>query len=654
MTASSKGYDAHLERFRRTAYVRSMEEYEKLFKNSLDDPDAYWSEQAREYLSWYKEWDFVFSQDVQEAKVEWFGRGILNACYNCLDRHLEGAGHKIAYHWEGDNPWEAKSVTYRELYESVNRFAAILKSVGVCKGDPVIIYMPMTVDFPVAMLACVRIGAVHCVVFSGYSSEYLANRVRDCGAKIVVTSDAGFRAGRLVPVKQRVDEARELCPEIEKVIVFNRADYGLELEPDAEIWAHEAASDSSLPLFVEPEPMDAEDPLFILYASGAVGNPRGLVHTHGGYLLWAAMGLRLVFDLRDDDTFWCTSDIGWINGHTFSVYGPLLNGGTAVLFEGVPDYPDYGRYWEIISKYRVSKFYTVPTVVRTLLKEGKDLPARHDLSSLRILGVAGEPMTLEAWEWLYQRVGKESCPIMDTWWQAESGGPMMTPLPGVGAIKPGSVSLPFFGVDPVILDLDTGEETKFPNQEGAFFIKRPWPGMARTIYRDHEAFKDAYFAPIGGMFITGDGARRDAEGFYWMTGRIDDVINMAGHRIGAWEIETALVSHESVAEAAAVGFPHPIKGEGIYLFIRLNSDTPSSELLREGLIGLLRKKIGEIATPDAVQWADALPKTPSGKVLRRLLQKIAAGQVDDLGDLSTVADPAVIEALVRNRIGLPA
>jgi len=362
----------------------------------------------------------------------------------------------------------------------------------------------------------------------------------------------------------------------------------------------------------------------------------------------------MVFDLGDDDTFWCTGNIGWINGHTFSVYGPLLNGGTAVLFEGVPGYPDYGRYWEIVSKYRVSKFYTVPTIVSTLLKEGKDFPAKHDLSSLQILGSAGEPMTQEAWDWLYRDVGKERCPIMDTWWHTESGGPRRTPLPVVGPIKPGSVALPFFGVEPVILDLDTGEETKFPGQEGAFFIKRPWPGMARTIYGDHEAFKEAYFAPVGGLFITGDGAKRDADGFYWMTGRIDDVINISGHRIGAWEIEKVLVGHESVAEAAAVGFPHPIKGEGIYVFITLDSDTPSSDLLGEELIGLLRKKIGAIATPDAVQWADALPKTPSGKILRRLLQKIASGQVDDLGDMSTVADPAVIEALVKNRIGISA
>jgi acetyl-CoA synthetase len=652
MTANSKGYGAHLDKFSKTAYVRTMEEYQKLYRSSLDDPDAYWSAQARQYLSWYKEWDFVARHDMDEAKVKWFCGGTLNASYNCVDRHLEKAGSKIAYYWEGDSPNESKAVTYRELFDSVNRFAAVLKSGGVGKGDPVVIYMPMTVDFPVAMLACARIGAIHCVVFSGYSSEYLARRIRDCGAKVVVTSDAGFRAGRLVPIKKSVDEARLLCPEIKKVIVFKRGERDLELDSDREIWAHEAAIDSGLPSFVEPEPMEAEDPLFILYASAAIGNPRGLVHTHGGYLLWAAMSARLVFDLGGDDIFWCTGDIGWINGHTFSVYGPLLNGATAVLFEGVPGYPDYGRYWEIVSKYRVSKFYTVPTVIRTLLQEGKNLPAKYDLSSLRILGSAGEPMTQDAWEWLYRDVGKERCPIMDTWWQTESGGPMMTPLPGVGPIKPGSVSLPFFGVEPVILDLDTGEETKFPGQEGAFFIRRPWPGMARTIYGDHEAFREAYFAPFGGLFITGDGAKRDADGFYWMTGRIDDVINISGHRIGAWEIETVLVGHESVAEAAAVGFPHPIKGEGIYVFITLNPETPSSDLLRERLIGLLRKKIGAIATPDAVQWADALPKTPSGKILRRLLQKIASGQVDDLGDMSTVADPAVIKALVRNRIGM--
>ncbi|MBI4963337.1 MAG: acetate--CoA ligase [Desulfomonile tiedjei] len=652
MTANPKMYDGHLAKFGGTAHVRTVEEYEKLYKNSLDDPDAYWSGQAREYLSWYKQWDFVLRHDWEEARIEWFGGGILNASYNCLDRHLETSGNKIAYHWEGDGPDESKTVTYLELYNAVNKFAAVLKSVGVEKGDPVIIYMPMTVDLPVTMLACARIGAVHCVVFSGYSAEYLANRISDCGAKVVVTSDAAFRAGRLVQLKARVDEARQLRPEIERVIVFKRGGPDLELDKSIEMWAHEAASDPALPSFVEPVPMDAEDPLFILYASAAIGHPRGLVHTHGGYLLWTAMTARLIFDLREHDTFWSTGDIGWINGHSFSVYGPLLNAQTTVLFEGVPSFPDYGRYWEIISKYRVSKFYTVPTVIRTLLKEGGDLPAKYDLSSLQILGTAGEPMTWEAWEWFYQVVGRQKCPIMDTWWQAESGGPMMTPLPGVGPIKPGSVSLPFFGVEPVILDLDTGAETKFPNQEGAFFIKRPWPGMARTIYRDHEAFKEAYFAPFGGLFITGDGAKRDAEGFYWMMGRIDDVINVSSHRIGAWEIETALISHDSVAEAAVVGFPHPIKGEGIYVFIRLNSGGTTSDHLKEELTGLLRKKIGGIAAPDAIQWADALPKTPSGKTLRRLLQKIAAGQIDDLGDVSTVADPAVIKALIRNRISV--
>lgn len=650
MTEIPKWYDAHLKKFHGTAYIRTMDEYERLYRRSLDDPDAFWSEQAREYLSWYKEWDFVLRHDVEEARVEWFGRGLLNASYNCLDRHLERIGNKIAYYWEGDNPGESKAVTYLDLYNSVNKFAAVLKSAGVRKGDPVIIYMPMTVELPVAMLACARIGAVHCVVFSGYSADYLANRIGDCLAKVVITSDAGYRAGILVPLKQRVDHARKLRQEVEKVIVFNRSGLDIELEPGKEIDAHEAMNDPALPSFVEPEPMDAEDPLFILYTSAAIGHPRGLVHTHGGYLLWVAMGVRLVFDLRDEDKFWCTGDIGWINGHGFSVYGPLLNGGTAVLFEGVPRYPDQGRYWQVISKYRVTKFCTAPTVIRTLLRDGGDLPPDHDLSSLQILGCAGERMTTDAWEWLYHAVGKGKCPIMDMWWQAESGGPMMTPLPGVGPIKAGSVSLPFFGVEPLILDLDTGEETRFPNQEGAFFIKKPWPGMARTIYSDHDAFREAYFAPFGGLFSTGDGAKRDADGFYRMTGRIDDVINVSGHRVGAWEIETALVAHPSVAEAAAVGFPHPVKGEGIYVFIILNTEAASLERLEGELTNLLKEKIGAIVAPDAVQFAGALPKTPSGKILRRLLQKIAAGNVDDLGDMSTVADPAGLEALIKNRI----
>lgn len=646
-------YDAHLEKFGKTALIRGMEQYEELYRRSLDAADAFWSEQAREYLTWFREWDFVLRQNVDEAKIEWFGGGLLNASYNCLDRHLDRLAEKVAYFWEGDDPGDTRTLTYGELHLAVNRFAALLKSLGIKKGDRIVLFMPMVVELPVAMLACARIGAIHCVVFSGYSAEYLANRAADCKARVIVTATGGSRGGKFVPLKPIVDQAIEINPQVENVLVFSRGGVDSRLHPGRDMSVDEALKDQSPSVIVEPEPMDAEDPLFITFASGAIGNPRALVHTHGGYLLWVAMTSRLVFDLRPDETFWCTSNIGWANGQGFSVYGPLLNGVSAVLFEGIPGHPDYGRYWKIVDKYRVNKFYTVPTVIRTLVREGKDDPDKYDLSSLRILGSAGEHMTAQTWEWLYQSVGREKCPIMDTWWQTESGGPMMTPLPGVGPIKPGSVSLPFFGVDPLILDLDTGEETQFPNQEGAFFIRRPWPGMARTIYGDHEAFKEAYFAPFGGMFITGDGARKDPDGFYVMTGRIDDVINVSGHRIGSWEIETCLVAHDAVAEAAAVGFPHPLKGEGIYVFITLSRGNIATEALKQELAEVLRLRIGPIATPDAIQWADALPRTRSGKILRRLLQKIAKGRIDDLGDLSTVANPEVVEALIRDRLGIP-
>jgi acetyl-CoA synthetase len=578
---------------------------------------------------------------------------LLNASYNCLDRHLDLYAEKTAYFWQGDGPSESRKLTYRDLHDSVNRFAALLRALGVQKGDCILLFMPMIVELPVAMLACARIGAIHCVVFSGYSAEYLADRIADCKPRIIVTAGGAFRGGNLVSLKDHVDEALEKSPQVENVLVFDRAGIKPRLRPGRDILVDEALQEPSLPDFVEPEAMGAEDPLFIIFASAAIGNPRALVHTHGGYLLWVAMTARLVFDLRQDDIFWCTSDIGWANGHGFSVYGPLLNGVSAVLFEGIPDYPDYGRYWQIVERYSVNKFYTVPTPIRAMVQEGKHYPERYNLSSLRILGSAGEPMTMQTWEWLDQEVCKGKCPIMDTWWQTESGGPMMTPLPGVGPIKPGSVSLPFFGVEPLILDLDTSQPTKFPNQEGAFLIARPWPGMARTIYGDHEAFKEAYFAPFGGLFITGDGAKKDSDGFYVMTGRIDDVINVSGHRIGSWEIETALVNHEAVVEVAAVGFPHPVKGEGIYVFITLNPGCEATDALKHELAALLRRRIGPIASPDAIQWAEDLPKTRSGKILRRLLQKIAGGQINNLGDLSTVANPSLVDVLIRDRVGLP-
>jgi acetyl-CoA synthetase len=652
MKREPKWYDGHLREFQETAYIRSMSEYEILYRKSLDDPDIFWADRAYEYLSWYREWDFVLRHDLEEAKIEWFGGGVLNASSNCLDRHVEKHGEKIAFHWEARERGHSEAVTYRELYDSVNKFAGVLKRLGVQKGDCVVIYMPMVVELVVAMLACARIGAVHCVICSGYGIESLAGRIQECRSRVVVTADGAYRDGTLFPLKKSLDEALRSCPQVTRVIVLSRYASSPGMSQDRDLFWHEAMSDPSIPSYVPPEPMRSEAPLFILFASPAIGKSRALVHTHGGYLLWAAMTAKLIFDLKEHDVFWSTADLGRITGHSLGVYGPLLNGMTSVLFEGEPSFPDFDRYWQIITDLNVSKFCTGPGLIRTLAEYGADSVDEYDLSSLKILGTAGERLTADAWEWFYDRVGKSRCPIMETWGQTETGGPMMSPLPGVAPLKPGSVSFPFFGVDPVILDLDTGEETKFPDQEGAFFIGRPWPGMARTIFGDREAYKDAYFAPFPGMFLTGDGALRDEDGYFWITGRIDDVINVAGHRIGAWEVEGALASHQAVMEATAVGFPHRIKGQGIYAFVTLGSRVQKSEKLKKELADLIVEKIGCMAVPEIIQWADALPKTRSGKILRRLLQKIAAGQTDDLGDLSTVADPSVIEALVRDRMGV--
>jgi acetyl-CoA synthetase len=646
MASAPKWYDSHLKEYRKVAYVKGKEEYEELYERSIEDPEGFWGEQAKKYLSWEKEWDFVLRYDFNEAKIDWFGGGLLNATVNCLDRHQEKLKEKVAYYWEGDDPNEKKSVTFSELYEQVNKMAAVLKSKGVGKGDRVIIYMPMIVELPVAMLACARIGAIHSVVFGGFSAEALANRIRDCDAKMVITVNGGYRAGNAVPLKKNVDQSLKSCPDVETVIVFDRTGEKLELDPSREIWWHEAIADPDLPDYVPPEPMDAEDPLFILYTSGSTGKPKGVVHTHGGYLLYTAITTRLVFDLKDDEVLWCTADIGWVTGHSYTVYGPLINGLTGVLFEGVPNYPGFDRYWEIVDRYKVAKFYTAPTVIRSLAKEGNEHVEKHDISSLKLLGSVGEPINPEAWRWYYHHVGRDWCPIMDTWWQTETGGHMLTPLPGVTPIKPGSCSFPFFGVDPVIMD-ETGEEAKYPHQEGVLAIRRPWPGIARTIYGDHERFIETYFSQIPGAYFTGDGAKRDEDGYYWIIGRIDDVINVSGHRLGTAEVESALVLHEDVAEAAVVGYPHAVKGQGIYAFVTLNTGIPKSDELKIELVKLVRSEIGPIATIDVLQWADALPKTRSGKIMRRILQKIAAGKFDELGDTSTIADPAVIENLIK-------
>ncbi len=650
MENAPKWYDVHLEGYKDVAYVKGMDQYEDMYKRSLEDVDKFWAEQAREYLTWDKEWDSVLNYDFHKANIEWFAGGKLNACYNALDRHIDKLKNKVAYYWEADNPAESKTVTYLDLYKDVNQFAAALLAKGVKRGDRVVIYLPMILELPIAMLACARIGAVHCVIFGGFSAESIASRIHDCGAKVVITVDGGYRGGKVLQLKKTVDEALKQCPEIETVIIADKCNLGLKLDHKKEFWWHEIVSDPDLPSYVKPESMEAEDPLFILYTSGSTGKPKGVLHTHAGYLLYAAMTCKLVFDIKPHETFWCTADIGWITGHTYIVYGPLIDGFTSVMFEGIPTYPGFDRYWEIVAKRKVDKFYTAPTVIRSLAKEGEAHVHKHDISSLKLLGTVGEPINPEAWRWYFHHVGRDWCPIVDTWWQTETGGIMNTPLPGVAPIKPGSCSFPFFGVDPVILDPETGEEVTVPNQEGALFIKKPWPGMARTVYGDHDRFIDTYFSRVPGLYFTGDGAKKDEDGFFWITGRIDDVLNVSGHRLGTAEVESALVLHPKVAEAAVVGFPHDIKGQGIYAFVTVNTGVEKTDGLKKELIKLVRAQIGPIATPDAIQWADGLPKTRSGKIMRRLLKKIAAGTVEDLGDTTTLADPTIVGQLVRDRV----
>ena len=647
-TNNKKWFDAHLSEYKKSAYISDIEQYKQMYRRSLDEPDAFWGEMALEYLTWYKAWDFVFKYDQEECIIQWFGGGILNASYNCLDRHIKDIGDKVAYYWEGDNPKETSSITYKELYKRVNKMASYLKSRNINKGDRVIIYLPMVIELPIAMLACARIGAIHSVVFGGFSAEALASRIKDCDAKMVITADAGFRSGKIIPLINTVREALKSCKNVETVLIYKRAGIDIRLNSGVEFCWSEALSDASIPDEVEPEPMDAEDPLYILYTSGSTGKPKGVLHTHGGYLLYSAMTTKIVFDLKPDEIFWCTADIGWVTGHSYGVYGPLINGFTSIIFEGVPTYPAFDRYWDIISKYKVSKFYTSPTVIRSLAKEGDEWVKKHDLLSLKILGSVGEPLNPEAWKWYFHNVGRDICPIMDTWWQTETGGHMLTPLPAITPIKPGSVGIPFFGVEPVILD-DTGKETVYHNQEGALCIRRPWPGIARTLYNAHDFYKDIYFSRVLGMYFTGDGAKCDEDGYYWILGRIDDVINVSGHRLGTAEVESALMLHQHVAEAAVVGYPHSTKGQGIYAFITLNTGIEPSDELKKELIAVVRAEIGPIATIDVVQWADALPKTRSGKILRRVLQKIAAGQDSGFGDISTSADPSVVERLIKER-----
>ncbi len=621
--------------------------YFEMYERSVKDPEGFWAEQARAFLDWFEPWRQVsdWSYRAEDLHIRWFEGGKLNAAYNCLDRHLERRGDQTAILWEGDDPREDRRLSYRELHAEVGKFANVLKRYGVRRGDRVCLYLPMIPEAAVAMLACARIGAIHSVVFGGFSPQSLADRILDADCRVVVTADEGRRGGKSVPLKKNVEEALARCPNVQTVIVYRRTGGKIPWRAGRDVWWHEAMAQASADC--PAEKMDAEDPLFILYTSGSTGKPKGVLHTTGGYLLFAAVTHKYVFDYHDGDIYWCTADVGWVTGHTYVVYGPLANGAISLMFEGVPNYPDASRFWQVVDKHRVNIFYTAPTAIRALMREGDAPVKRTSRASLRVLGTVGEPINPEAWEWYYHVVGEGRCPIVDTWWQTETGGCLITPLPGATPLKPGSAARPFFGVVPAIVD-DKGNVLE-GECTGNLVITRPWPGQMRTVYGDHRRFVDTYFKKYPGFYFTGDGARRDRDGYYWITGRVDDVINVSGHRLGTAEIESALVLHPAVAEAAVVGFPHPVKGQGIYCYVTLKKDVNPSEALRKALVEQVRKEIGPIATPDVIQWAPGLPKTRSGKIMRRILRKIAAGETEDLGDTTTLAEPAVVEDLVKNR-----
>ena len=627
-----------------SAHIDS-EAYKTLYQQSINDPEQFWAEQAEQFLTWSKRWDSVMNCDYLTGHIRWFEGGELNVSVNCLDRHLETRADQVAIIWEGDDPNQDKKITYRELFESVCQFSNVLKSLGVKKGDRVCIYLPMISEAATVMLACTRIGAVHSIVFGGFSAEALKDRILDSDCQYVVCADEGYRGGKTLPIKANVDLAAQSCPNLKKVVVIKNTGNPVAWDEARDIDYHEAMLKASVDC--PPEPMGAEDPLFILYTSGSTGQPKGVLHTTGGYLLFAAMTHKYIFDYHDGDIYWCTADIGWITGHTYMIYGPLCNGATTLLFEGVPTYPEADRFWRVIDKHQVNIFYTAPTAIRALMAQGDEFVTRTDRSSLRILGSVGEPINPEAWEWYYHVVGQGRCPIMDTWWQTETGGILITPLPGVTALKPGSATLPFFGVKPEIMD--TVGTIREGVAEGVLVISRSWPGQARTVYGDHQRFIDTYLKNYPGYYFTGDGARRDEDGYFWITGRVDDVINVSGHRMGTAEIESALVLHELVAEAAVVGYPHDIKGQGIYAYVTLNVGVEPSEALRKELVALVRKEIGAIANPDIIQWAPSLPKTRSGKIMRRILRKVAANELDNLGDTSTLADPSVVANIIDHR-----
>lgn len=624
-------------------------QYAEMYQRSVEDPAGFWAEQAEQYLTWFKTWDTVldwsFAQD--DLHINWFTGGTLNAAYNCLDRHLATRGDQVAIIWEGDDPNEDRKITYRELHAEVCKFANVLKARGVKKGDRVSLYLPMIPEAAVAMLACARIGAMHSVVFGGFSPDALKDRINDAACAVVITADQSIRGGKKVPLKQNADKAIESCPQVHTCIVVKRGGDPVAWTEGRDVWYHEAVAAAAADC--PAEAMAADDPLFILYTSGSTGKPKGVLHTTGGYLLQAAMTHKLVFDYKDGEVYWCTADVGWITGHSYIVYGPLANGATTLMFEGIPTYPDIARFWQVCDKHNVATFYTAPTAIRSLMGAGVEPVKKTSRKSLRLLGTVGEPINPEAWEWYYHVVGEERCPIVDTWWQTETGAHMLTPLPGATPLKPGSATNPFFGVQPVLLD-DKGVEIQGNPAEGNLAIKHPWPSMMRTVYGDHKRFYETYFAMYPGYYFTGDGARRDADGYYWITGRVDDVLNVSGHRLGTAEIESALVLHPKVAEAAVVGYPHELTGQGIYAYVTLMAGEVGTDALKTELINLVRQEIGPIAKVNLIQWAPGLPKTRSGKIMRRILRKIAANETEGLGDTSTLADPSVVDNLIANRL----
>lgn len=623
----------------------NKEKYEDMYQESVESPDSFWEKQAAEFLDWSVKWEQVYSADFSKGHSTWFLGGKLNVTANCIDRHLDNRGDQMAIIWEGDDPSEHKKISYKELHEHVSKMGNVLRQRNVKKGDRVCIYMPMIPEAAYAMLACARIGAVHSVVFGGFSPEALKDRILDSDCQVIITADEGYRGGKTVPLKENTDKALESCPRVHTCLVIQRTSGDIDWLEGRDVWYHDASNNVSSEC--HPEIMDSEDPLFILYTSGSTGKPKGVMHTTAGYLLMSAMSHKYTFDYKEGDVYWCTADVGWITGHSYIVYGPLCNGGTTLMFEGVPTYPDASRFWQVIDKHQVNQFYTAPTAIRALMGAGDSYVEKTSRESLKLLGTVGEPINPEAWEWYHRVVGDSRCPIVDTWWQTETGAHMLTPLPGVTELKPGSATHPFFGVQPILLDSE-GSEIKGEG-EGLLMIKASWPSQIRSVYGDHQRCVDTYFSPYPGYYFTGDGAKRDADGYYWITGRVDDVLNVSGHRMGTAEVESALVLHNKISEAAVVGCPHEIKGQGIYCFVTPMAGIDPDEQLRLELIALCVQEIGPIAKPDFIQWAPGLPKTRSGKIMRRILRKVAANELDNLGDTSTLADPSVVDQLIINR-----